>query len=116
MAERIPGGRDGPFPASATALLLVDMQRIWLAPGRNPGHPDWGEDHPYPPHVAGQTIPNQRGLLHGAPRPGGAVINTNIRHPTSAGPLSSLAHQPTPLHIPHHYSPAATVPTSSTYD
>ena len=47
--------RDDPYPAAATALLLVDMQRIWLEPGRNPGHPDRGADHPFHRDVAARA-------------------------------------------------------------
>src|SRR3546814_11786825 len=97
MAERISGGRDGPFPASATALLLVDMQRIWLEPGRNPGHPDWAEDHPFHRHVAGHTIPNQRRLLDAARGAGVEVIHTILRSLTRDGRDRPLDHKLNPL-------------------
>ena len=44
MIETLPR-RDEPFVRHQTALLLVDMQRIWLEPGLDPGHADWGPDH-----------------------------------------------------------------------
>lgn len=95
----LPGGRDGPYPASATALLLIDMQRIWLEPGRNPGHPDWGADHPFHRHVAGRTIPNQRRLLDAARAAGVEVVHTLIRSLTRDGRDRSLDHKLTPLHV-----------------
>src|SRR3546814_12250697 len=77
------------------------MQRIWLEPGRNPGHPDWGEDHPFHRHVAGQTIPNQRGLLDAARGAGVEVIHTIIRSLPPDGRDRSLYHKLTPLPVPH---------------
>src|SRR3546814_11177082 len=110
MAERISGGRDGPFPASATALLLVDMQRIWLEPGRNPGHPDWGEDQPFHRPVAGPPMPNQREQPDEARGAGRAVIHPIIRSLTRNGPPREPATHPnatphTPPHPPHHPRP-----------
>src|SRR3546814_20671002 len=75
------------------------MQRIWLEPGRNPGHPDWGEDHPFHRHVAGQTIPNPRGLLDAARGAGVEEIHTIIRSLTREGRETSPDHKQTPLHI-----------------
>ena len=46
MTARAPlPRRDEPFQKGATALLLVDMQRIWLEPGLDPDYADRGPDH-----------------------------------------------------------------------
>ncbi|PQM28181.1 cysteine hydrolase [Sphingopyxis lindanitolerans] len=91
--------RDDPYPAAATALLLVDMQRIWLEPGRNPGHPDWDAGHPFHRDVAARAIPNQARLLAAARAGGVEVIHTIIRSLTRDGRDRSLDHKMTPLHV-----------------
>lgn len=91
--------RDDPYPSSATALLLVDMQRIWLEPGRNPGHPDWDADHPFHRDVAARAVPNQARLLAAARAGGVEVIHTIIRSLTRDGRDRSLDHKMTPLHV-----------------
>ncbi|MCP9230581.1 hypothetical protein NMG46_10025 [Mesorhizobium sp. LMG 17147] len=43
--------RNEPFRAGETALLLVDVQRVWLEPGADPAHPElllgnrWADKH-----------------------------------------------------------------------
>lgn len=41
MADR----RETTFGAGDTALLFVDMQKIFCTPGLDPAHPDLGPDH-----------------------------------------------------------------------
>ena len=91
--------RDAPYPKGATALLLIDMQRIWLEPGRNPGHPDWDADHYFHREVSGRAIPNQRRLLEAARAGGVEVLHTIIRSLTSDGRDRSLDHKMTPIHV-----------------
>lgn len=91
--------RDDPYPAGGTALLLVDMQRIWLEPGRNPHHPDWGADHPLYRETANRAIPNQARLLAAARASGVEVIHTIIRSMTRDGRDRSLDHKLTPIHV-----------------
>ena len=59
MIETLPR-RDEPFVRHQTALLLVDMQRIWLEPGLDPGHADWGPDHYFYRQTRETVIPNQQ--------------------------------------------------------
>src|SRR3546814_9671962 len=99
MAERISGGRDGPFPASATALLLVDMQRIWLEPGRNPRHPEWGASHYFYREASTRAVPNQCLIVEAARASGVEIIHTIIRSMTRNGRDRSLDHQLTPIHV-----------------
>lgn len=91
--------RDGPFPPGATALLLVDMQRIWLEPGRNPHHPDWTADHPFHRETRERAIPNQRRLIEAARGAGVEVIHTIIRSLTRDGRDRSLDHKLTPIQV-----------------
>ena len=55
--------RDGPFEAGKTALLLVDMQRIWLEPGLDPDHADWTSEHYFYREIRERVVPNQKRLL-----------------------------------------------------
>ncbi|MDN2581636.1 isochorismatase family cysteine hydrolase [Aquibium sp. ELW1220] len=92
--------RDEPFGAGQTALLLVDMQRIWLEPGLDPGHPDWGADHYFYRRTREVVIPNQMRLLAAARESGVEVMHTIIQSLTEDGRDRSLDHKLTPIHIP----------------
>jgi len=92
--------RDEPFQLGTVALLLVDMQRVWLEPGLDPGHPEWTSDHYFYREVSSRVIPNQRGLLESARRAGVEVIHTIIQSLTQNGRDRSLDHKLTPTHVP----------------
>lgn len=92
--------RDQPFAKGATALLLVDMQRIWLEPGLDPSHADWGPDHYFFRQTREVTIPNQVALLKAARANGVEVLHTIIQSLTEDGRDRSLDHKMTPIHIP----------------
>lgn len=98
MADQ-PIGRDSPYLSGETALLLVDMQRIWLEPGADPHHPERGPDHYFYRRTAEQTIPNQLRLLAAARANGVEVIHTIIQSLTEDGRDRSLDHKLTPIHI-----------------
>ena len=99
MTSSLPR-RDQPFAKGATALLLVDMQRIWLEPGLDPDHADWGPDHYFFRQTREVTIPNQVALLKAARANGVEVIHTIIQSLTEDGRDRSLDHKMTPIHIP----------------
>lgn len=92
--------RDQPFAKGATALLLVDMQRIWLEAGLDPSHADWGPDHYFFRQTREVTIPNQVALLKAARANGIEVLHTIIQSLTEDGRDRSLDHKMTPIHIP----------------
>ncbi|PSJ64708.1 cysteine hydrolase family protein [Kumtagia ephedrae] len=92
--------RDEPYRAGETALLVVDMQRIWLEPGADPDHPERGPDHYFYRQTASQTIPNQQRLLAAARANGVEVLHTIIQSLTEDGRDRSLDHKLTPIHIP----------------
>jgi nicotinamidase-related amidase len=92
--------RDAPYEAGKTALLLVDMQRIWLEPGLDPGHAHWGPDHYFFRQNREVVIPNQRRLLAAARAHGVEVIHTIIQSLTEDGRDRSLDHKLTPIHVP----------------
>jgi nicotinamidase-related amidase len=91
--------RDAPYIPSETALLLVDMQRIWLEPGLDPDHPERGSDHYFYRQTASVTIPNNERLLAAARSNGIEVVHTIIQSLTEDGRDRSLDHKLTPIHI-----------------
>jgi len=99
MKEALPR-RDDPFEAGKTALLLVDMQRIWLEPGLDPAHADWPADHYFYRETRERVIPNQQRLLKAARAAGVEVMHTIIQSLTEDGRDRSLDHKLTPIHIP----------------
>lgn len=99
MTQSLPK-RDEPFRRGETALLLVDMQRIWLEPGADPDHPELGPDHYFYRQTASETIPNQERLLKAARANGVEVLHTIIQSLTEDGRDRSLDHKLTPIHIP----------------
>ncbi len=91
--------RDSGFSPGHTALLLVDMQRIWLEPGLDPDHPERGPDHYFYKQTSSVTIPNSERLLAAARNNGIEVIHTIIQSLTEDGRDRSLDHKLTPIHI-----------------
>lgn len=91
--------RDAPFVAGETAILLVDMQRIWLEPGLDPSHPERDADHYFIKQTSGITIPNNEKLLAAARANGVEVLHTIIQSLTEDGRDCSLDHKMTPIHI-----------------
>lgn len=91
--------RDEPYRAGETALLLVDMQRIWLEPGADPLHPERGPDDYFYYQTAEHTIPNQERLLKAARGSGVEVLHTIIQSLTEDGRDRSLDHKLTPIHV-----------------
>lgn len=92
--------RDAPYETGTTALLLVDMQRIWLEPGLDPAHPDWTADHYFHRTCRQTVVPNQIRLLEAARGAGVEVLHTIIQSLTEDGRDRSLDHKLTPIHIP----------------
>jgi nicotinamidase-related amidase len=102
--------RDTTYLRGETALLLVDMQRIWLEPGLNPAHPDWGPQHYFHSETAQRAIPNQQRLLAAARSSGVEVLHTIIRSLTHDGRDRSLDHKLTPIHLSPGDPTASPVP------
>lgn len=92
--------RDAPYEAGRTALLVVDMQRIWLEPGLDPSHPERGPDHPFYRETSARAVPNARRLLAAARANGVEVVHTIIQSLTEDGRDRSLDHKLTPIHVP----------------
>jgi biuret amidohydrolase len=111
-----PTRRDAPYQAGETALLLVDLQRVWLEPGLDPHHPDRAADHPFYRETRERTIPNNARLLQAARGAGVEIIHTIIRSLTRDGRDRSLDHKLTPIHVapdaPEALPPASLAPGS----
>jgi len=90
--------RDSPYQPRATALLLVDMQRVWVRPGLDPSKPPSAVGDYYA-RLANQIVPNQARLLHAARAAGAEVVHTIIRSHTSDGRDRSLDHKLSNLHV-----------------
>jgi nicotinamidase-related amidase len=103
-------GRDAPYVRGETALLLIDMQRVWLEPGLNPSHPDRNAEHFFYKETATRAIPNQQRLLAAARRSGVEVLHTIIRSLTEDGRDRSLDHKLTPIHLSPRDPAALPVP------
>ncbi len=102
--------RDAPYQRGETALLLIDMQRIWLEPGLDPDHSSWGPDHYFYRETSNRVIPNQQKLLQAVRHSGVEVIHTIIRSLTDDGRDRSLGHKLTPIHLAPTAAEALPIP------
>lgn len=91
--------RDADYVRGRTALLLVDMQRIWLEPGKSPNHPDWDAQHYFHRETRERAVPNQQRLLAAARGAGVEVIHTIIQSLTPDGRDRSLDHKLSSIHV-----------------
>ncbi len=93
--------RDEAFRAGETALLLVDMQRIWLEPGADPSHPERGPDHYFyrrrPAQGRGRGEPCHAG--GGAGQRASKYRAPWFQSLTEDGRDRSLDHKLTPIHV-----------------
>lgn len=89
--------RDAPYERGATALLLVDMQRIWIEPAFGHTRPGYYDDQ-----LAEAVIPRQQRLLAAARAAKAEVIHTIIRSHTTDGRDRSLDHKLSDIHIGPH--------------
>ncbi len=105
-----PTSRDAPYQPGQTALLLVDMQRIWLEPGLGTTHAKWSPQDYFYRETATRVIPNQVELLTAARRAGIEVIHTIVRSLTQNGRDRSLDHKLTPIHLPPDAPEALPIP------
>jgi nicotinamidase-related amidase len=91
--------RDSPYEPGATALLLVDLQRVWVEPGLDPHRPAGSEAY-YQAQLDTVTVPNAVRLLAAARTARIEVIHTIIRSLTPDGRDRSLDHKLSDLHVP----------------
>src|SRR5699024_3947437 len=90
--------RDSAYEAGNTALLFVDMRRIWIEPHTDPyGRPVDGYYHT---RVAEVVVPNQVRILTAARGRGVNVLHTIIQSLTNDGRDRSLDHKLSGIHVP----------------
>ncbi|EHM02756.1 isochorismatase family protein [Acetobacteraceae bacterium AT-5844] len=95
----LPTRRDAPFQPGETALLFVDMQRIWCERGLDPAHA--GQDFSYyHDRLDSLVVPNQQRLLAAARAAGIDIMHTVIESLTSHGRDRSLDHKLSDMHVP----------------
>ncbi len=92
--------RDADYTRDETALLFVDMQRIYCIPGRDPGHPERDASHYYHRRLRDTVIPNQVRLLKAARRAKIQVLQTIIEALTADGRDISLDHRLSNIFVP----------------
>jgi len=91
--------RDRPYERGSTALLLVDMQRIWAEPMCDPAHPLPADSYMMQ-RLSGTAIPNQVRLLSAFRAAGENVLHTLIESLTEDGRDRSLDHKLSGIHVP----------------
>ena len=91
--------RDSEYEPGATALLLVDMQRLWIEPGLDTHRPP-GTSEAFQARLDTVVVPNAAVLLAAARAARIDVIHTVIRSATSDGRDRSLDHKLSDIHVP----------------
>lgn len=90
--------RDSGYEPGATALLLVDLQRIWVEPGLDADRAA-NPDGYYQRQLDSVVVPNATRLLHAARAARIEVVHTIIRSLTSNGRDRSLDHKLSGIHV-----------------
>lgn len=92
--------RNSTYARGETALLLVDMQRVFVEPGLDPAHVSSAGDAEFHAHLAETVVPNQRRILHAARGAGIEVLHTVIEALTVDGRDRSLDHKLSGILVP----------------
>ena len=92
--------RDEPYRPGETAILFVDMQKIFCTPGADPQHPELNAKHFFHQQLAVTVIPNQVRLLTAARASGVQVLHTIIEALTKDCRDCSLDHKLSNLMVP----------------
>lgn len=112
----LPTRRDAPYVKAETALLLVDMQRIWCEPGLDPAHPDADPGSYYFSRVRTTVIPNQVRLLSAARAAGIEVLHTIIEALTPDGRDRSPDHKLSNILVPRGLPEGRVIPQLAPLD
>ncbi len=91
--------RDSAYEPGMTALLFVDMQRIWCEPNLDPTHPQDADSY-YHRRLRETVIPNQVRILEAGRNAGCNVLHTIIESLTLDGRDRSLDHKLSDMHVP----------------
>jgi nicotinamidase-related amidase len=63
MSLNITARRNEAYRPGETAILFVDMQKIFCTPGSDPQHPELNAKHYYHRQLESTVIPNQSRLI-----------------------------------------------------
>ena len=92
--------RQTTYSASETAVLFVDMQKMFCTPSADPAHPEMGADHYYHRRLRDIVVPNQVRILTAARAAGVQVMHTIIEALTEDCRDVSLDHRMSGLMVP----------------
>ena len=92
--------RETHYRAGATAVLFVDMQKMFCLPGLDPAHPEMDERHYYHRRLRDTVIPNQSRILAAARAQGVQILHTIIEALTEDCRDASLDHILSDLLVP----------------
>lgn len=95
-----PDPREVHYRPGETAVLFVDMQKMFCLPGQDPGHPEMTADHYYFRRLRDTVIPNQVRILAAARARGVQVMHTIIEALTEDCRDASLDHKLSGLLVP----------------
>ncbi len=104
-----PTRRDADYVRGETAVLFVDMQKVFAEPGRDPSHPERGADHPFYRTLSQTVIPNQQRILAAARAAGVEVLHTVIEALTKDGRDRSLDHKLSDILVPRGHPDGAVI-------
>ena len=92
--------REAHYKSGETAVLFVDMQKLFCIPGNDPGHTDMNAGHYYFRRLREMVIPNQVRILNAARHNGVQVMHTIIEALTEDCRDASLDHKLSDLLVP----------------
>lgn len=92
--------REAHYRAGETAVLFVDMQKMFCIPGQDPSHPELNADHYYFRRLKETVIPNQVRILNAARARGVQIMHTIIEALTEDCRDASLDHKLSDLLVP----------------
>ena len=88
------------YAPTDTAVLFVDMQKLFCTPGTDPGHPEHDASHYYHRRLRDLVVPNQSRILAAARAAGVQVMHTIIEALTEDCRDVSLDHRLSGLMVP----------------
>jgi nicotinamidase-related amidase len=92
--------REAHYTKGETAVLFVDMQKMFCIPGTDPQHPEMNAEHYYFKRLRDLVIPNQVRILEAARANGVQVMHTIIEALTEDCRDASLDHKLSDLLVP----------------
>lgn len=107
--------RDSAYEAGMTALLYVDMQRIWCEPNLDPTHPQDADSY-YHRRLRDMVIPNQVRILEATRKADCNVLHTIIESLTRDGRDRSLDHKLSDMHVPKGAPEGQVIPALAPID